>query len=270
MEDVGQVVETADVPVKTKHIPYAEVNGTWPSGSLPKLDGKEAIKAARLLMREGLRFHEVRFKLRRKFILTSGRRDNNLYSNPRVINPDQGWHDLVHSISHWVHRRANPKWEQHQLHAMTEKHLIEHVVNNGWLDGKLKRPEKPKVEVDQRAVRLARVEARLASWKTKAKRAATMLKKLEKQRRYYEEREPFKPRAPRAKLGPLKDRCLALAEKLNVEIAENDIRHGQHWVYPNSIPEDEDKIGGDSHYVDGWRGVIERLKAYEVVMEKKS
>lgn len=47
-------------------------------------------------------------------------------------------------------------------------------------------PPKVRPKVDHRQRRYARTLAKIKSWKTKAKRAATALKKLERQRRYYE------------------------------------------------------------------------------------
>lgn len=175
---------TNDEP-QERHIPYREVNALWPE-TIPKLTGDEAIRAAKLLMKEGLRFHKKKRKVDWKWKLTSGNRRNHLYQIPRIINPDAGWHSLVHSCSHWVHSKVHPTWEQHQLHAITEKHLIEYVLKNGWLDGKLKRPEKPKPVIDHRALRKQRAEQALERWQRKAKRAETAIRKLRKTLRYYQ------------------------------------------------------------------------------------
>ncbi len=59
-------------------------------------------------------------------------------------------------------------------------------MTKGWLDGKLRRPEKPAAVVDLRRVRYERVLVRLKTWETKRKRASTAIKKLEQARKRYE------------------------------------------------------------------------------------
>ena len=167
---------------------YAAVNGQWPEGKLPPLTPQEAMSAARRLYRFGLGKPWTR-----RVKLTSGQRHTwirwgNKPGEGRIlfVNPDNGWHSLVHDLSHYVHRQKNPRDPSHGFkHAWIERTMIEHVVRSGWLEGKLKRPEKPKVPLTVQ--RHQRVLARLAQWKTKLKRAQTAVKKLEQQRRYYEQ-----------------------------------------------------------------------------------
>lgn len=64
--------------------------------------------------------------------------------------------------------------------------MIRYVVASGWLAGKLKPKAKPKVEL--RTKRLASVLRRISSWESKLRRARTALRKLERQRRYYEKK----------------------------------------------------------------------------------
>jgi hypothetical protein len=67
-----------------------------------------------------------------------------------------------------------------------ERTMIQHVVNSGWLEGKLRRPEKPKPSIDIKQVRYQRTLAKIKAWQTKQKRAKTALRKLERTKAYYE------------------------------------------------------------------------------------
>lgn len=118
--------------------------------------------------------------MRRQIILTSGNR----YTRRRgiwYVNPERGWKDLVHVLSHYTERSGH-----NGKHARMERRMIREVKRRGWLDGSLKRPEKPVERRDPRQDRYARVLARIESWEAKQKRAANALKKLYRQKRYYE------------------------------------------------------------------------------------
>jgi hypothetical protein len=161
---------------------YATVNGAWPDGPLPKLDGPEAVAAAKRLYR-----FAMKRAWRGKWRITSGRR----YTWPRsgvfYVNPYRGWHSLVHLLSHYCHRRLHPGVKPHDdmgRHAFLEREMIDYVVKSGWLEGKLKPKAKPKVPVQE--VRYRRIIERIAAWQAKAKRAETALRKLRRQQRYYE------------------------------------------------------------------------------------
>jgi len=95
---------------------------------------------------------------------------------------------MVHDLSHACFEIMLPEAKPHATgHAYIERQMIEYVVASGWLDGRLQakaRPAKPKPDV--RTVRYERVLAGIRRWRSKAKRADTALKKLERQRRYYE------------------------------------------------------------------------------------
>jgi uncharacterized membrane protein YjjP (DUF1212 family) len=65
--------------------------------------------------------------------------------------------------------------------------MIEYVLTQGWLTGKLRKADKAKP--DLRSERLARIVERIARWETKAKRADTALRKLKRQRARYERLE---------------------------------------------------------------------------------
>jgi hypothetical protein len=179
---------------------YQSVNGQWPEGTNEGRDLKptpeEAIAAAK-------RLYRFAFKkpYRGEFKITSGRN----YTFPRWgvfnVNPDQrngGWHELVHSMSHFATSRLYPNANGHgPQHAFMEREMIKYVVDSGWLDGKLRSKKKPKATVDPRTVRAARVAARIKSWEAKKRRAENALKKLQRSARYYE-----KQTAPEVNPGP--------------------------------------------------------------------
>jgi len=184
---------------------YDNVNAVWPD-ECPIPSPQEALTGARKLVRLALtlkrepskdpsRQVQPTPKFRGEFKLTSGNR----YTYPRrgvfYVNPDQsdhrfrGWKGIVHDISHWAGRRLYPDYDPHDhRHAFIERTLAEHVVKNGWLDGKLKRPKKPKPVIDLKAARAARIDQRITAWERKRKRAETALKKLRQQQRYYAQR----------------------------------------------------------------------------------
>jgi hypothetical protein len=174
---------------------YQSVNGAWPEGTNDGRDIKptpqEALAGAKRLYRIAMGR-----PFRGKIQLTSGRRYTYIRRGVFYVNPDQrtwkgggGWHEIVHGISHYASARLYPNASGHgHQHAFTEKQLIECVVNKGWLDGKLKRPDKPKAKLDVKAVRYQRVLKRMERWEAKRKRAEQALKKLRRQKAYYENR----------------------------------------------------------------------------------
>lgn len=170
---------------------YDRVNNAWGQdrGSLPALTEAEAISAAKRLWRiaTGKKWpgYKIRFTSGNRYTRFSGRElsINVAWHN----NPSHGWRDLVHVISHKTLRIVRPGHDDHgTAHASHEYTLIQEVIKRGWLEGKLKRPEKPKPERNVKAERHERVLARIVTWESKLKRARTALKKLHKQRAYYE------------------------------------------------------------------------------------
>jgi hypothetical protein len=171
---------------------YSSVNDTWPA-ELPKPTPQEAMTGAKRLFRK---FMGRAWRGKWKF--TSGRRQTRNIGATFYVNPDEvrdhggGWPAIVHSMSHHVHGRKYPTDRPHNHnHAFIEREMIRYVLASGWLDGKLRRPDKPKpAAVDRAAVRYARVLARITAWEGKRKRAENALKKLRRQRAYYEKRAP--------------------------------------------------------------------------------
>jgi hypothetical protein len=163
---------------------YATVNGQWPDGPLPKLDGDEAIAAAIRLYRFAMKKPLRRSKPLR---ITSGNRRTSIYYGR--VNPERGWRDLVHSVSHHCHWRLHPNEKAHDgmgRHAFLEREMIQYVVDQGWLEGKLKKPERARAtKIETQTKRYESILARITAWERKRQRAETALKKLDRQRRYY-------------------------------------------------------------------------------------
>lgn len=166
---------------------YQSVNGAWPD-TVPQLTAQEAVSAGRRLYRLAMGK-----SFRGTIKVTSGNRHTWIRRGVMSVNPNGrhfgGWQDLVHGLSHWCHRRLHPGHKPHDgrgTHAFIERTMIEYVVNSGWLEGKLKRLEKPKAEIDHKAIRHQRILARIDAWTAKQRRAENALKKLNRQRAYYE------------------------------------------------------------------------------------
>lgn len=177
---------------------YERVNGAWPANTRDGRDLKptaqEAVAACRRL---------YRFAMKRPFkgiirTVTGRKRGGwKVETHPRdrfktivviEVNPDRwggGWHEVVHMMSHRCAYRLHPGSKAHgPQHHWLELQMVEHVVKSGWLDGKLRRPDKP--PVDRAAVRKARLERRIRAWQAKARRAETALRKLRRQAKRHE------------------------------------------------------------------------------------
>lgn len=180
---------------------YENVNAVWPDNpAIPT--GQEALRGARKLVDLALALGPEqnpgwRKKFGGEFKLTSGNRYTWTRRGVFYVNPNRhewsvgnGWQTIVHNIAHWAGRRLYPLADPHDHRtAFIERKLAEHVVQSGWLDGKLRRepkPPKPKPTKDEMvAAKVAGIDARIKKWEAKHKRAETALKKLRRQRRYY-------------------------------------------------------------------------------------
>lgn len=163
---------------------YQRTEATWPA-EVPPLTADEAVRAARKLYR----FARGR-AIRVPVVPTTGR----IYTgfgvdtakpfgsgrNVLKVNAEHGWKQLVHGLSHATgggHSKG---------HARLEARMIREVLRRGWLDGALKTEPKPEPsQADRDARRLAQIEAGIARWQSKRKRAETALRKLERRRKYY-------------------------------------------------------------------------------------
>lgn len=173
--------------------------------TLRKPTDKEALKACRLLLKEGFRaFSKNKHHItrRREFVLTSGNRSTwpakTLSNGTQVwrVNPNEcnlGFAEIIHSVSHWVHNVVNPGLTRqhgggHNGHAMIELHLVEFVQKRRWIEDGMKiKPSAVIVITKEHKInaRKAKLEARLSKWLTKQKRANTAVKKLQNQLKRY-------------------------------------------------------------------------------------
>lgn len=62
--------------------------------------------------------------------------------------------------------------------------MIAHIVEQGWLDGRFKKA--PKEAPDKSKIKRDRIDASIARWEAKARRAETALRKLRRQKAYYD------------------------------------------------------------------------------------
>ena len=91
----------------------------------------------------------------------------------------KGWRRLVHDVSHYVHDFRFPNSSNHDVaQAVIEKQMADYVINQGWLDGKLKTKLKPKLNKDEKhIIKTKNLIKLIKSWETKEKRAKTYIKK---------------------------------------------------------------------------------------------
>jgi hypothetical protein len=102
---------------------------------------------------------------------------------------DTGWGRLIHDVSHIVHEYRHPKARPHDLlHAQIERNVQVFVELQGWLVER-RTPTKPIIS-QRRELRRLKLCARLARWRTKAKRANTAIRKLNRQLRALERSSP--------------------------------------------------------------------------------
>jgi hypothetical protein len=182
-----QMQDAQSAPAK-----YASVNGSWPP-DLPAITNQEAIELVRRLYRKFMgRKCPVPIRIATGNRLT-WRRGDRFDVNPNRVkhgNIDQGWKDIIHLLSHYVHGRKFPGHKPHDgrgTHAFVERSMIEHVVNSGWLEGKLRRKLKPPATAEEKAALKARkLDGRIKRWESKRRRAETALTKLNRQRRRLE------------------------------------------------------------------------------------
>ena len=168
---------------------YRRVNAAWPNGvpAQQTLAPLEAIRAARKLYR----FVTGRTFPAGSVRLTTGNRSTDirrgiLYVNPQgaARDPHKGWEALLHDLSHRL--VSAPHGADH---ARLEMRMIKEVVKRGWLDGSLRDDEQEETTAAvaaPQAEKLGRVLRLMEGWEKKRRRAENALKKLARQRRYYE------------------------------------------------------------------------------------
>jgi hypothetical protein len=99
-----------------------------------------------------------------------------------TVNPDQGWHDINHDMSHFIERRKHGGAHT-DYHVRLEGAGARLIVRRFLRDEPYVDPKKGRDRVADRAVR---VDAGIKRWDAKLKRAVNALKKLKKQQRYYD------------------------------------------------------------------------------------
>jgi hypothetical protein len=165
-----------------RRVKYHAVNDQWPD-TMPPLTGPEAITAAKRLYR-----FTMKKPWRGKWKLVSGNRYTRAHQGIFCVNPNytgrgaiNGWHDLVHFMSHYCHQRLWPNHRPHgPNHHHIEKEMVAYVLAHGWLDGRL-RPKLKVVKSDP-AMKVARLDAAAKRWTTKLRRATTAMRKIARQR----------------------------------------------------------------------------------------
>ena len=105
---------------------YRRVNAEWPA-NLPALDAETAIITARKLWR----FVHGSTLDRDAVIVTSGRRYTWMRRGVMYVNPDRGWHNFVHDLSHLFHQHTSRERPHGATHARMEIRLIREVIKRG-------------------------------------------------------------------------------------------------------------------------------------------
>jgi len=186
---------------------YREVNAAWPGERYPVPTPQEALRGTRRLIRKAhslaiadgvIPKHASKPRYWTKDLqLTSGNRHTNIWRG--VVNPNEnnfyGWHEIVHSVSHWAQRHYWGGESHGPRHVWIEKELVDYAVAN-FLDCQLKSRAKPKPLTNKTDVRAQRVASGIKRWEAKIRRAQNALRKLRRQERYYARRSEH-PDVPR-------------------------------------------------------------------------
>lgn len=201
-----------------------------------------------------------------KIRIGSGNRNTWLQGRVFTVNPNAGWSDINHDMSHFIHWRKTGL--SHKGGHMSVERDGAALIRRRFLESGPK-PEKAKPEVSLVAKRAASVDRRIVGWEKKLKRAKTALKKLKKQKRYYVkkladdrlnftlERKPRKKPAKRLNI-------FEFGEKHGVDVEKEDWGEGAYSYYvtpKEGVDTDADPFYGD-HYVHDAKEARERVMAY--------
>ena len=105
------------------------------------------------------------------------------------INRQEGWNEIIHDLAHWSNFKLNPRDKGHSNSQLSlESRMTKYAIDGGFLRGKLKSKKKEKPKRDLVAERYAKIVARVDNWKTKSKRAESMLKRAERELKVYRNR----------------------------------------------------------------------------------
>lgn len=129
------------------------------------------------------RYREVfKKKFPYRFHIGSGNRRTWATYGTFTVNPDQGWHDINHDMSHWLERRLTGDAHSNQQLRM-ERDGAALICRRFLRDEPYVEPKK---QLDKVAIRAGQVDANIKRWEAKLKRAANALKKLKTKKRYYD------------------------------------------------------------------------------------
>lgn len=151
---------------------YEDVNNEWRRAvPLPPITTAEAFRVA----------SHLRLRFARKHGMPWWARKRRAWANTKQVTGilrNNGLQRMVHDMAHWAHDvQHKGKLKDHShVHATLELEMIRFVIDKG-----LHLPVAPKIR--PAVPELERVEAAIKRWTTKARRAATALKKLERRRK---------------------------------------------------------------------------------------
>lgn len=209
---------------------------------------------------------EVGRKFPYKIRIGSGNRNTWLQGSVFTVNPDAGWSDINHDMSHFIHWRKTGL--SHQGGHMSVERDGAALIRRRFLE---EGPPPVKPQEDLIEKRAASVDRRIVGWEKKLKRAKTALKKLKKQKRYYvkklaDDRLNFRlERKPRKK--PAKRlNVFEFGEKHGVKV-EKEQWEGYYSYYVTPLvgcDTDADPYYGD-HTVHDAKEARERILHYASV-----
>lgn len=168
---------------------YESINAAWRASGLPPVTREEVTRALAILCRKFGGTQHGGPSMVRPF---RRKRVRVCWISLKGGTLDKGWPRLAHDLSHDLFEARHPRLKQHHpAHAAVEREVSEYIIASGWLTGSLKRKAATPSRAERVADKRASVEARLARWETKARRAATAIKKLRRALKSYERRAAF-------------------------------------------------------------------------------
>lgn len=168
---------------------YTAANEPWPK-VLPYITREEAERAATKLCRKFGKWEDrsetVKMDAsRRRDYLPAGKGARIfkpwicLSGDPSTVY--RGWRRLVHSLSHRIYHYRYP-YERRghaRFHHTLEAEMVAFVLSTDWLQGGLKPKAKAAPSIDEKKVaKFNALQARIARWESKQRRAENALKKL--------------------------------------------------------------------------------------------
>lgn len=164
---------------------YDEVNAAWRAAPAAPITRLEAERAARRIFK---RFGKVADGSPNMTGPAEFRRVRACWVSLKGNRIDKGWPRLVHDVSHDIWEKRHPSAKPHgPAHAALELEITRHVLEAGWIQGRLRPPEPAKLTAAERqAKRLRETIAAIARWESKQRRAERALRKLRARRRRLE------------------------------------------------------------------------------------